>query len=90
MNEILVLKRTSNDADDGMFSCCCGVMRCSDYKEVETVFGEQRRADNFVKSYLRKTGKSVTDYGSTEEVINDFLNYCQMMELEGVKDNGNE
>jgi len=85
MNEVLLLKRTKQDADDGMFACFCGVINCEDYQEDIATFGEQRKAENFVHSFLRRTNKSVSDYDSTEEVITDFLNYCQQVLLEDVK-----
>ena len=82
MNEVLVLKRTGNDADDSMFSCYTGVCSGSPYTSDISVFWDGRRVDRHIKSYLRKTNKSVDEYESTEEVIKDFLSYC--MDLEGV------
>jgi len=50
--------------------------------KIET-FGEQRRASEFINAYLRKTGKSVSEYGSTEEVLNDFLSFLEHLEVGG-------
>ena len=82
MNEILVLKRTGNDADDSMFSCYTGTCSGSPATDNISVFWDGRRIDGFVGSYLRKTGKSVDEYESTEEVIRDFLSYCNKIILE--------
>ena len=42
-------------------------------------------AENLIKSYLRKIGKSVDEYESTEEVIRDFLKYCSSLNLEEIE-----
>ena len=83
MNEILVLKRMDYDSDDGMFGCFTGVIECQDFTECSATFGEQRRADRFVHSFLRKVNKSVTEYESIEEVIKEFLTFCRETNDEG-------
>ena len=40
-----------------------------------------KEADSYIQSFLRKDGKSVDEYNSTEEVIRDFLDYCSSLEL---------
>lgn len=84
MNEVLILERTKPDSDDGMFGCYTGTINGWGEPNLAT-FGEQRRADWFIKSFLRKTNKSVGEYSSTEEVIVDFLDYCMSTEVEGVE-----
>lgn len=80
MNEILVLERIA-DPDDGMFSCYTGTINGNGIRSLAT-FGDKRRAYRLIKAYLRKTGKSVNEYQSTEEVLKDFLEYCRNTEIE--------
>ena len=74
MNEILVLERIG-DPDDGMFSCYTGTINGNKVKSIAT-FSEKRRADRFIGGFLRKTGKAIKDYKSTEELLLSFLDYC--------------
>lgn len=87
MNEILILER-NGDPDDGMFSCYTGTIGGHAEKNIST-FWEGGRADNFIMSFLRKHGKSVTEYKSTEEVIRAFIDYAVHLELESPKENEN-
>lgn len=80
MNEIVIVKR-NNDPDDGMFSADTGTVNGFDKRTI-AVFGEQRRVSNYIKSFLRKTGKSIRDYTSTEEVIIEFLDYLENINFE--------
>ena len=66
MNEILILKRTNSDPDDGMFSCYQGVVNGYGEEGIGT-FWEGSRADRFIGGFLRKVNKSVDEYSSTEE-----------------------
>lgn len=80
MNEVLVLER-KGDPDDGMFSCFTGTIECAKYTKNIATFWEGRRAYKLIKGFLRKKGKSVREYLSTEEVLNDFLEYCYEAKL---------
>jgi hypothetical protein len=82
MNEILVLKRTEPEEDGMIFSCYNGVTR-QDGPESKAEFWEGSRANYFIRSFLRKVNKSVDEYGSTEEVIRDFLRYCKDVKIIG-------
>ncbi len=84
MNEILVLER-KGDPDDDMVQCFTGVINANHVRIVATC-GEQRRAEDFILQYLRKTGKAIEDYKSTEEVLRSFLEYCRTITLEPVKE----
>lgn len=80
VNEILVLERIA-DPDDGMFSCYTGTINGNRVKSLAT-FGDTRRAHRFIGGFLRKTGKPIHKYKSTEEVLNSFLEYCCTAVLE--------
>lgn len=41
-----------------------------------------KEADGHIKSFLRREGKCVNEYDSTEEVIRDFLDYYSKLTLE--------
>ena len=82
MNEVLVLKRTNSDADDGMFACYQGVTDGYGEESI-AVFWEGNRAKGFLCSFLREVNKSLDEYRSTEEVIEDFLRYCQNAKVIG-------
>lgn len=80
MNEVLVLERIA-DPDDGMFSCYTGTINGNGVKSIAT-FWEGRRLDGLIKAFLRKTGKAINEYKSTEEVLNSFIEYCTNIMLE--------
>ena len=73
MNEVVVLERIG-DPDDGMFSCYTGTIDGNGVKSIAT-FPEERRIDGRIKAFLRKTNKSLSEYGSSEELLLDLKEY---------------
>ena len=71
MNECFVLHK-AGDWDDGMCACETGTIECKNYTKTTEVFGEKKLIRNYIESYLRKTGKSISQYKSTEELLVDF------------------
>lgn len=80
MNEVLVLERIG-DPDDSMFSCYTGTIDGNRKRNIAT-FWEGRRAEDFVGAYLRKTGKSIKEYKSIEEILMSFISFCWYQTLE--------
>ena len=82
MNKIFIVKE--KNTNDSMLQCYTGVI--SNNGPVFTSFNNNTNPRKFIDSFLRGYGSSYTHLPSLQQILNEFLNHLENIEIEAFKD----